>query len=240
MKFKLLTAISLLLFQVLFSLAQSQPVATYSATYSLEYKGRRAGEAEFSVRPESEAGVFSYRSHARLKGLLARLAAPRPVVEHSLFTAAHGSFEPRSFRYEDGSRKGEDNYGLSFNGGNATLELAAGAREIGFPPGALDRGTAQVRLAAAVAAGHIPATLEIIDDDGVETYAIETLGRANTPTGQGEIETMRVAQQRAGSSRRTVFWFAPALDFVPVRIEQMRDGQAETVFVLESIELDGQ
>ena len=55
------------------------------------------------------------------------------------------------------------------------------------------------------------------------------------PTGSGPSTTRVLTQQRAGSSRATWLWVAPELRFLPVRIEQRRDGEVQTAFELISV-----
>jgi len=57
------------------------------------------------------------------------------------------------------------------------------------------------------------------------------------PTGSGTVATRVLTQQRTGSSRVTSLWVAPELRFLPVRIEQRRDGEVQTTF--ELINVDG-
>jgi hypothetical protein len=52
----------------------------------------------------------------------------------------------------------------------------------------------------------------------------------------GQLQVLRYRQQRAGSSRYTIIDLAPSLDYVPARIEQIRDGESRSAFLIESIE----
>ncbi len=220
---------------------QAQTIRTYSAEYSIEYKGRDAGTSSFSVEATEDPGQYRFISHSELKGLIARLVAPRPVIDDSRFDLSGAAPRPLEFRHEDGSRKGEDNYTIVFDWpANAVLTEGGNRHDIPLHAGILDRGSAQVALMNAAARGSVPATLDIIDDDGLETYALEAIEPASVSTGQGAYETVRYSQQRVGSSRHTIFWMAPALHHLPVRIEQIRDGEAQTVFELISVEFGGE
>lgn len=241
----LFTCCSLCLMQGTATRAQSAgsapgtpPITPYSASYELFYKGRRAGMSEFSVSRNAESDTWRFVSNSRLRGIVGRLVAPRPVIEDSRFVLERGEIRPAVFHYEDGSRKGDDNYEIAFDwsAGTAQLTTGNGPREVVLEPGILDRGTSQVAAMLDAARGTTPETYRIIDDDGLEVYEVTALGPATTTTGIGEIETVRFSQQRIGSSRSTVLWTAPGLHHLPVRIEQIRDGEAQTVFVLESVE----
>jgi len=220
--------------------AVAQAVSTYRASYEIFYKGHRAGLSEFSVMQNTDDGTYRFVSNSRLRGIIAWFVAPRPIVENSSFHVEGGQLRPAAFFYEDGSRKGDDNYRIAFDwpAGAATLTTEDGPREIKLESGYFDRGSAQVATMLDAARGAVPGAYRIIDDDGLETYAVTKLGDARTTTGIGELATINFSQQRTGSSRRTILWMAPELRFLPVRIEQTRDGEAETVLVLESIEFD--
>jgi Protein of unknown function (DUF3108) len=78
-------------------------------------------------------------------------------------------------------------------------------------------------------------TYTIADEDSVSEHAYTDNGTATTTTGIGPLETRSLTQQRAGSSRTTWLWVAPGLRFLPVRIEQRRDGEVQTALTLVSV-----
>jgi hypothetical protein len=211
-------------------------VATYTATYNVEYKGKEAGTAEFGVLHLADRDLYEFTSRVMAKGLL-KLARPKPVVERSLFRVDGDMVRPLEFWYEDGSRSGEDNLHVVFDWtrGIATIESAEARRELAVPSGVVDRGTLQVALMRDLAAGGAPRTYTLADEDSVSAYEYMDNGTATMTTGIGALETRAFTQQRAGSSRTTWLWVAPALRFLPVRIEQRRDGEVQTAFTLLSV-----
>jgi hypothetical protein len=52
----------------------------------------------------------------------------------------------------------------------------------------------------------------------------------------GRFDTVRVERERQGSSRETVTWLAPALDWVAVRVDQRDDGELEGRLELVDLE----
>lgn len=212
-------------------------VTTYTATYRVEYKGKEAGTAEFGVRALPEAGVYEFSSRTTVKGLL-KLARPNPAVERSQFRVENGAVRPLEFWFEDGSRSGEDNLHIVFDWhrGIATVGTADARREMAVPEGALDRGSLQVALMRDLAATGVPRTYSLADEDSVASYEYADNGTATMTTGIGSLATRIFTQQRAGSSRVTWLWVAPELAFLPVRIEQRRDGEVQTSFTLISVD----
>jgi hypothetical protein len=103
-------------------------------------------------------------------------------------------------------------------------------------PGALDRGSLQVALMADLAANGRPGHYLRADEDSTTAYDYTDNGDATIATGLGPLATRSFMQQRENSSRSTWLWFAPALNWLPVRIEQRRNGEVQTAFTLASVE----
>jgi hypothetical protein len=69
----------------------------------------------------------------------------------------------------------------------------------------------------------------------VAEYVYTDNGTATIATAAGMFDARVLTQQRSGSSRATWLWVAPQLKFLPVRIEQRRDGEVQTAFDLVSV-----
>lgn len=213
-------------------------IPTYTAVYDVTYKGRKAGRSEFTVTADEQTGRYTFISSTRARGIL-RLVRPNPAIDRSVFEITNdGGITPLEFHFEDGSRKGEDNVQIAFDwtavAANVTSE--SGPATIALQAGVLDRGTLQVAMMRDLARGNTVGPYTIIDEDGLKTYAYGLQEEAHTETGIGNVLARKLVQQREGSSRTTVLWVAPEYGYLPVRIEQVRDGAAETVFLLDSLD----
>jgi len=215
--------------------AEPTEITQYTAEYEVQYKGRRVARAQFAVATDT-AGQFAFNSSTEARGIW-RLAAPKAAIERSLFGVETGRIVPTSFRYEDGSRKGEDNYSLEFDarGGEVRITSAVGKTSIDFEVGLLDRGSLQVALMYDLGSCKLPGPYRYVDDGGITEYRYERLDDLAVETEIGTIETVRFSQQREGSSRHTILWLAPELSYLPVRIEQIRNGEIETVFSIDAL-----
>ena len=217
-------------------LAADPVLATYSAKYQVEYKGRDAGLADFSLSYDAAQDVYTFRTYLKVKGLL-RLVAPNPAIEHSVFVVRDGRIEPREFRYEDGTRKGGKNYQARFDWIAGKVIIEGEQRvELDVTPGTLDRGSLQVALMHDMAGRGALGPYVLADDDSLKTYEYTLLGEERMQTRVGELAVLRYRQQRVGSSASTSIWVAPALRYLPVRMERQRGSETDTIFVLESVE----
>lgn len=216
-------------------LAQADSVPTYTAHYEVRYKGRRVAEAEFGVSA-IEPGQYEFQSSTSARGLL-RLTAPNPAIERSRFRLDSARLEPSSFEHEDGSRKGEDNFAIAFDKAGNEIRVTGPEVDLTLPFAGdlLDRGSLQVALMRDLGNCAQPGPYRYVDDDGINTYHYSRLEDLATDTGIGEITAVRFAQERQSSSRRTILWLSPDYQYLPIRIEQIRDGEIETVFTLDAL-----
>jgi hypothetical protein len=217
--------------------AEQPSIATYEARYAVQYKGRNVGTSQFTVSYDEERATYRFASSTAPKGLL-KLARPNPAIERSDFVTENGMIRPLEFWYEDGSRGGEDNFHVAFDWDNgvALVNGEHGERELSLAPGTLDRGSLQVALMRDLEADGRPGTYWLVDDDDVQQYEYAASGSETLDTPIGEVETRVFVQQREGSSRSTWLWMAPTLRYLPVRVEQRRDGETRSALILESVE----
>jgi hypothetical protein len=210
-------------------------IAEYRASYEVRHDGRRAATAEFSVIAADD-GEYVYRSVTEARGLL-KLVAPDPATEESRLRLAGSELVSLLFDYVDGSRKGEDNFSIAFDSASGQIHITGpdGATTLPWERGLLDRGSLQVAVMRDLADCRLPGTYRWVDEDGIKVYRYERLDDAEAETGAGDFATLRFRQQREGSSRQSILWLAPSLSYVPVIVEQIDDGETETVFNLSDI-----
>jgi hypothetical protein len=215
----------------------SAPVHAYRAVYSLWDGDRKVGRSEFRVERDRAGQRYRFTSSSEFDGLL-RWLTPRPVIETSEFIVDGGEIKPLSFSYEDGSRRGRRNLEVEFDWGAAVAVIthAGGSSRAPLPAGTLDRGSVRVALMRDLARQRRDGRYRLADPDVIREYTYVTAGRESLTTPLGELAAVKVVQQREDSSRRTVFWAAPQLHYLPIRIEQLRDDRAPVAFALESVE----
>lgn len=212
-------------------------VVAYTATYRVDYKGKEAGASVFRVRYVPDDDVYEFTSSTTAKGLL-KLVRPDPIIDRSRFRVEGGTIRPLEFWHEDGSRSGEDNVHIVFDWQRqiATVSDTVTRRELELPAAALDRGSVQVALMRDLGVTGEACRYDLADEDSVASYVYTDNGTATIETRAGSHATRVLTQQREGSSRVTWLWVAPELRFLPVRIEQRRDGEVQTAFTLERVE----
>lgn len=83
-------------------------------------------------------------------------------------------------------------------------------------------------IQAKLAAGQSDFNYKIINYRGeLREYQFKVLNNEKLSLPFGEIETIKVAMLRENSTRQTYVWFAPALNYQLVRLQQFKDGEEQ-------------
>ena len=216
---------------------QADGIVPYRATYEIFEGNKRVGRSTVTLSYDVASAQYRFESRSRFRGLL-RLAAPRPVVERSDFVVAGGAIRPIMAAYEDGTRRGRRNITLKFDWSADVLaiEQRDGPGMIPLEPGTLDRGSVRVALMRDLARGYGSGIHVLADPDVIRAYSYAVESTQTIETAIGEIRAHRILQRRDGSSRHTLFWLAPNLNFLSLRMEQHRQDRDAIAFVIESVE----
>ncbi|MDX1610277.1 MAG: DUF3108 domain-containing protein [Halofilum sp. (in: g-proteobacteria)] len=195
------------------------PLQPFTADYLLTDGSTRVGRASIALEPAPEG--WRYRSRVRPEGLFALFAGK--VEDQTLLEVDGDELRPLRFRH----REDEGSLTVDFDWAAGKARVT-GRREATLPlePGTHDQFSAMLAVARAFAAGRERLRLPSIDDDGeTQPLVFEHAGTTTVEVPLGTYETVHVRRIRRNSSRETETWLAPALDWVPVRIEQRKDGK---------------
>lgn len=218
-------------------LAMALPVAAAESalpelrlSYSASWGGIGLGEIVITLNRGEEPGCYRYESRSDPVGLVRMFyGKPRELSE---FCIKDGKVVPKRFSFF--SSKGADkDFTLTFEPGKVT-DHKGKVREI--PPNAQDRFGIQqaVRLWVLGQVGaKEPGTVEFaqVDDRRIRHYRFAITAYEKVEVPAGTFETILV--QRIDDPRKTSkFWLAPERDYMPVKVETGRDGDADLRMVL--------
>ncbi|MCK8515476.1 DUF3108 domain-containing protein [Methylonatrum kenyense] len=196
---------------------------TFSANYELRRNNLRAAELSRSLRCDD--GVCEFRSEGRTVGL-ADLVLRGRIDEWTRFRLGdNGLIVPVEYHYRQRARGDNDEFRRLFFYPEDERVTSRGDDqwEKTIPGETMDELLSQLRLLLAVRAGETEMTFSVVDDDGeVDEYHFEVVGRETVETGEGELDTIRVDRVGGSSNRRTRMWFAPELEYVPVKVQHER------------------
>jgi hypothetical protein len=155
--------------------------------------------------------------------------APRETSE---FCLVGGQVRAQRFAFQNDKRS-KDSFSLEFDWKNSVVRVLANGelsqRPIEGP--VYDRFVIReaARLWAKQHAGDTgkpEASFTMVEDDRIRTYRFAITGRETVDVPAGRFETLRV--ERVDNPRKSYrYWLAPSRDYLPVKIEHLKDGKAE-------------
>ena len=205
------------------------PLRPYTAQYKMSKGFITVAKGKFRLQPTSK-GCYLYTAHAHASGVVSLFRGDR-IDEESRFCIVDGKVRPEFYRfYHKGGNK-DHNYTLTFDWGNRTVAIKrqddknATTRKI--PADAQDDLSMQIelrrRLKAAGGASAPPMQVHLVTRNHNRTYTFRVEGTQKLNTEAGHYKTIRVARAHPGDSQIS-FWFAPALDYMPARINRAGPG----------------
>jgi hypothetical protein len=102
--------------------------------------------------------------------------------------------------------------------------------------GAQDRLSQQLQVRLHLAEGKRDITYRVADGGKIKRYRFFVEGEDALETPYGELDCLRVRRSKESRKPDYTIWFAPQLDYLPVRIERERSGRLYRM-ALEKVKL---
>ena len=219
------------------SIAGARDLRPFTAIYEVHHSGARVGETTLSLSRSPDSAHWEFHSRTQPRGLAA-LIRRRDVVETSLFDVEGERLVPRSYFFDEGAGDGKRDSRIEFDWSAAKAQGRYGKedKEIALSDGMLDRLLVQLAIMGDIAAGDLPQAYTIVDRNATKTYDFTLVGEEMLPTPAGQFDTVKVRRQRPGSSRATLIWAAVELDYLPVKMVQLKDDRPNTVLTLTDVQ----
>ncbi|RFA30423.1 hypothetical protein CAI21_04925 [Alkalilimnicola ehrlichii] len=248
----LVTALALLTsaFQV-----QALPIE-FNATYLASARGMALGRAEMQFERNRD-GEYNYQSHLRPRGVIALLYR-NEIEEKSRGVIENGQIIPHRYDYIRTGRGGREDH-IDFPeqpGGVSTLHYKGDSREQQLPEHVIDQMSLHLAMMNDIAAGEEEMRYLIAQPRRLRVYAVTVKGRDEIRTREGTFEAIRVevtGQLRIDEEDEadfdldaaelppytggdeTIFWFAPDLSYLPVRIRHVDEDDGAVELELERL-----
>ncbi len=198
-----------------------------------------AGSAKLSLTRDGDEWTYSLST--KPTGIF-KLTGKGKIQEISVFNVVSSADElqvqPKhyTFRQDEEARRSVDAW---FNWDENELTYKTHGEEVteAFSDPILDRLSVTLSVMGQLQRdGFDEALLQVFDGGNIKTVSFMNEGIETVETRIGPMETIKVRSQTAsGSSRQTITWFAPSLDYVPVRIEQRKRGDLVARLTLSSL-----
>ena len=205
-------------------------VASFSVTRGIV----PLGELELRLSFDT-AGKYTYHAHTQ-PGMLASWFSVDEITEES-----HGSIDtedltPESYLYREVPDRG-DNSRIQFDWQATKAYTTSGgvtwAQTI--EPGVQDRLSQQLAIRLHLAQGKQSMEYQVADGGKLKRYSFRVVGEEPMQTPLGELTCLKVERSKEGRRADYTIWFAPALEYLPIRIERRQSGKRYRM-VLDKVE----
>lgn len=208
--------------------AYAQVLAPHEATYKIK-AGFASGE--LTTKLEFVDGTYVARHTADPRGL-AGLVASGQIQERTSFIINEGDVQVSTYSSNDSLSQDKGRISLSFDwaaesmtGTVAPVDAAPLPVEIALDEPLHDRLSIQYQLMLDLLNDSKATRYRLFDPDGTKTLNISLVGTRTIKVGRTKYEAVGIQHQADGSSRTTVMWCVPKLDYLPAMIEQRRKGK---------------
>ncbi len=97
-----------------------------------------------------------------------------------------------------------------------------------IPQGTLDKLNVQIAVMQDLTNGNTDFGYQIADGGKLKQYRFEVIAKQTIRTEGGKFETVKIKRIREDQDRTTYLWCAPALDYLPVQIQQTEKDSRHT------------
>ena len=220
------------------SIAAAEPkLPELKLIYSAAWNGFNLGEVIVTLKSEGAPDCYRYESSSNPSGMV-RMFYGKPH-ETSDFCVSGGKIVPKRFSFVNTKGK-ERNFTLDFDAAAGKVKDGkGGVRDV--PPNAQDRfGIQQAVRLWVLAQGEARAKAEpgaatgdfaMVDDRRIRHYRFAITGHEEIEVPAGKFETV-VVQRIDDPKKTSKFWLAPARDYMPIKVEQIKGGDADLRMVL--------
>ncbi len=209
--------------------AEDPLLKPFSATFSVHRNIIPLGELHLALKL-LDGGGYSYTAHT-FPGMLAGLFSRNEVLEESRGTLHPDWVQPSLYRYQD-QEESSENMEVTFDWNDHVADTSS--HDITWSqtilPGTQDKLSQQLQVRRHLAQGRAHLDYQVADGGKLKTYQFMVDGEEPIETPYGAYDCLRVKRRKESGATDYTIWFAPELDFFPIRIERI---QGDRVYRME-------
>jgi len=217
-------------------LADTAPLALES--YTAEYRVSRGnfiiGRATITLKIDNN-NRYHYHGHTKPVGLVAVFRKDE-ITEVSRGLISNTKVKPGSYHYKHKKAKKVRQVDLVFDWSRQTVtNRTAGSHwKMSIPNDAQDKFSQQLALMTNLNQGKGNSTFQVADGGRLKIYHFRADKKALIKTDAGEFNAIKVIRQKGNRPSRAVFWMAPELNHVAIRIVK-HEGDGKFIMELQKI-----
>ncbi|NNP72248.1 hypothetical protein A7P53_07185 [Acinetobacter defluvii] len=192
-------------------------MSPFQATYQFSYNGKNMGSATRTLTQNGNNWTYVFAAKA---------AAIASATETSRFGFSNGQIQSNDFSRNSKILVHNDTMTIKFNPSAKTINTNKRdkARSFAWKAGALDELNAELQVREDLKGSGLKSSYLIADAKGLDTRRFVKQGNESVKTSYGTFDTIKVVLTHDNKSKQSVFWLAPKLDYLPVKMSH-QDGK---------------
>lgn len=221
-----------LIFTANIILAAEQEPPLFNATYKLFSSGLEIAQMDRSMHRQGPY-EYIYSSNTDTVGLVA-LFHKDHIVEESHWKLVDNQVRPLDYSYIRSRGKKDRRINVQFDWDKKIINNVINDRQLQMPleTGMLDKLLYQYALMRDLMNNQAEIGYDVTDGGKMKKYNFARLEEEIVQTPLGDLQTLKLQKVRHGDNSKLVIWSAPALRFLPVKVESTdEDGRTTTALI---------
>lgn len=193
-------------------------MAPFQASYQFSYNNKNLGSATRTLSQQGNNWTYQFSAKA---------AALASASETSQFSFTNNKINSQKFSRSSKVLIHNNTMSINFNPGSKVVNTKKDdkARSFAWQAGALDELNAELQIREDLKNNALKSKYLIADAKGLDERRFVKQGTESVKTPYGTFNTIKVVMQHDKPERNTVFWLAPQLDYLPVKMAH-NDGKS--------------
>lgn len=198
--------------------SQAFAMSPFQASYQFNYNGKNMGSATRTLSKSGNNWTYVFAAKA---------GAIASASETSHFGFNAGKISSNSFSRTSKILVHNNTMNINFNPSSKTINTKKDdkARSFAWKAGVLDELNAELQIREDLKGVGIKSSYLIADAKEVESRQFIKQGSEKIKTSYGTFDTVKVVMKHDKPDRDTIFWLAPKLDYLPVKVTH-QDGKS--------------
>jgi hypothetical protein len=199
----------------------TEQLVGFEARYNVYRFGRNLGKAKLSLKAD-ENGLYRLDYYSKVSAFF--LSDIRS--ETSFFSFDNQQLYPKTYAYSRSGTGSDKSTKIYFDAENSKITINQ-AHPVEWS-GQLDNQLYRLDVQLKLASGAREFIYDIVNNRGeMRHYELKVVGKEKLDLPFGMIEGIKVKILRKNSSRETIAWFSPQLNYQLVKLKQFKDGDEQ-------------
>ncbi len=193
---------------------------SFQANYSFNIAGLLTGTATRTLQQQD--GTWNYTFTAAIPMMANASEVSHFRLDPATANSDAGRIESLDHAYSFKCLTNAKNSGFKVNWDNKTVNANNKNGETSYPAqvGMLDMLNLELQVREDIKHKSMRESYLLADDKGVKPISFVNEGSEKITTPGGEFDTIKLRLVQESDKRKTYFWLAPKLDYLPVRVHQ--------------------